>query len=61
MKRLFLLFFLFVSLTALYIYFVSCKEGARSGWSIKNIKKTAMNANKKRKLDQKTSNRTAKK
>jgi hypothetical protein len=61
MKRLFLLFFLIISLSALYIHFVSCKEGARSGWSIKNIKKMATNANKKRKLDKKTSNRTAKK
>ena len=54
MKRLFLLFFLFLSLTALYLYFASCKEGARSGWS---VKKMANNATKQYKLNQKTNTR----
>jgi hypothetical protein len=57
MKRLFILFFLVISLTALYIYFASCKEGVRSGFSIKNIKKTAMNANKKRIINNKIEKR----
>jgi len=58
MKRLFLLFFLFFSLTALYLYFAGCKEGARSGWS---IKKMATDATKQYKLNKKTKQRVAKK
>ena len=60
MKRLFILFLLFVSLSALYIHFVSCKEGARSGWS-SNIKKMAINATKNFKMGNKTNKRLAKK
>lgn len=54
MKRLFLLFFLFFSLTALYLYFAGCKEGARSGWS---VKKMATDATKQYKLNKKTNDR----
>lgn len=61
MKHLFVLLFLFILLSALYIHFVSCKEGIRSGWSIKNISKTATNAHKQFKLNQKTKARVAKK
>jgi hypothetical protein len=57
MKRLFILFFLVISLSALYMYFASCKEGARSGWTIKDIKKTAINANKKRIINNKIEKR----
>jgi hypothetical protein len=60
MKRLFLLFFLFVSLSALYIQFVSCKEGARSGWSSK-IKKMAIDVKKNFQMGNKTNKRLAKK
>ena len=57
MKRLFILFFLVISLTALYIYFSSCKEGARSGFSMKKLKKIANQANKKRIQNKKTNAR----
>ena len=59
MKRLFILFLLLVSLSALYLYVVSCKEGIRS--KPINIKKMAMNAQKQYKLNQKTKQRIAKK
>jgi hypothetical protein len=57
MKRLFILFFLVISLTALYIYFASCKEGVRSKNNWSKLKKTANNANKKRIQNKKTNAR----
>ncbi len=55
MKSLFLLFFLFISLSALYLYFASYKEGIRS--KPFSFKKMAANAQKEYKMNQKTNKR----
>lgn len=62
MKRLFLLFFLVISLTALYLSFVSCKEGVRSRPSRPmNPLKMATDLQKQVKTNIKTRQRVAKK
>lgn len=61
MKRLFLLFFLVISLSALYLYFASIKEGARSRSVTELIKIKAKETQKEIRLNNRTKNRVAKK
>ncbi len=60
MKRLFLLFFLVISLTALYLSFVSCKDGFRPSRPM-NPLKMATDLQKQVKTNIKTRQRVAKK
>jgi hypothetical protein len=63
MKRLFILFFLIIALSALYLSIATCKEGARSSRPITmGLMQTKLaSAQKQYKLNKQTNKRVAKK